>query len=525
MVPLRRRGLLKAGVGVAAAAATGAGDRARADVPTHRWDGYDFGPGPRVANRLNQGPFGIEQDDGWFTVAATSASRKPLRNFGCGLVGYTWEEGGPSLAARNGEETLERHVEQMATLGFADVLYIRCDWRDVQQRPGRLDLNPVFPLTLDAARRHGLRVAFRIQLSNTEFQPGRLAMPDFVSAKVPVKAIGRTYRSNFDYREPLYHHPEFLKAFRELTELLAAEFDSHPLVEFMDLMQYGFWGEGHTSNLPSPFPDYLTAERTCVEMTRLQIEAFRRLQLAVNTEPDISKTGNREVIDMAVRAGCWLRSDSILVEEPEQIEALSNRPPWLGCVMEDGYFRHYRTDRDYLPVDAAGVNRLDLSMLHTLDLGATHWSLWTETANLRRYREAYPNALGQLQSRLGYRVRPSWIWQRKRLGAREFIVAVANDGVAGVPGVLRLTLRDPHGSFRMEGGLDAGHPHGGRLRQASFLVPRDVTAKLLHLSAELETKGGVRRSVQWACAQPLAPDGAFAIPVKDEADRDWRKNV
>ena len=38
-------------------------------------------------------------------------------------------------------------------------------------------------------------------------------------------------------------------------------------------------------------------------------------------------------------------------------------------------------------------------------------------------------------------------------------------------------------------------------------------------------KGGVRRSVQWACAQPLAPDGAFAIPVKDEADREWRKNV
>ena len=130
-----------------------------------------------------------------------------------------------------------------------------------------------------------------------------------------------------------------------------------------------------------------------------------------------------------------------------------------------------------------------------------------------------------MQSRLGYRVRPSWIWQRKRLGAREFIVAVANDGVAGVPGVLRLTLRDPNGSFRLEGGLDAGHPHGGRLRQASFLVPRDVTAKVLHLSAELETKGGVRRPVQWACAQPLAPDGAFAIPVKDEADRDWRKNV
>ena len=518
-----RRGLLQAGFGAALAA--GVAGQARADVPTHRWDGYDFGPGPRVTDRLNQGPFGIEQDDGWYTVAATSPSKKPVRNFGCGLVGYTWEEKGPSLAARRGAETLEQHVERMASLPFVSVLYIRCDWREVQRRAGRLDLHPVFGLTLDAARRRGLRVAFRIQLSNEAFQPERLAMPDFVAAKVPSVSIGRTARAQFDYREPMYHHPEFMKAFRDLTELLAAEFDGNPAMEFMDLMQYGFWGEGHTSNLPSPFPDYLTAERTCMEMTRLQLEAFRRCQLAVNTQPDISRTGNREVIDMAVRAGCWLRSDSILFDEPEQIEALSNRPAWLATIMEDGYFRQYQVDGNYLPVDEAGVNRLELSMLHTLDLGANYWGLWTESANLRRYNERYPEGFAALEERMGYRLRPSWIWQRKRLGAREFIVAVANDGVASAPGVIRLTLRDPEGSFRLEGSLDAGHPHGGRLRQASLLVPREVTARKLHLTAELESKGGVRHPVRWACAQPLAGDGAFVIPVKDEADADWRKNV
>jgi hypothetical protein len=29
----------------------------------------------------------------------------------------------------------------------------------------------------------------------------------------------------------------------------------------MDLMMYGFWGEGHTNDLPNPFPDYLTGEK------------------------------------------------------------------------------------------------------------------------------------------------------------------------------------------------------------------------------------------------------------------------
>jgi hypothetical protein len=42
---------------------------ALADVPWHRWDGYDFGPGPAVTDRLNQGPFGIEQDGGKYTIA------------------------------------------------------------------------------------------------------------------------------------------------------------------------------------------------------------------------------------------------------------------------------------------------------------------------------------------------------------------------------------------------------------------------------------------------------------------------
>jgi hypothetical protein len=30
---------------------------ANAFVPAHNWDGYDFGSGPVISNRLNQGPF------------------------------------------------------------------------------------------------------------------------------------------------------------------------------------------------------------------------------------------------------------------------------------------------------------------------------------------------------------------------------------------------------------------------------------------------------------------------------------
>src|ERR1700704_3413606 len=83
---------------------------ARADVPPHLWQGFDFGSGPTVRDRLNQGPFDVDQDQGWQTILFTTPSEKPLRTRGLGLVVYTGEEGGPSWAARAGRETLEQHV-------------------------------------------------------------------------------------------------------------------------------------------------------------------------------------------------------------------------------------------------------------------------------------------------------------------------------------------------------------------------------------------------------------------------------
>ena len=294
--------------------------------------------------RLNQGPFDIEQDQGWQTILFTTPSEKPLRNPGLGLIGYTWEESGPSLAARAGRETLEQHVEKISSLPFVDVLYIRCDWRNVQSRPGRLDLDPVWALTMDAAKRKGLRVAFRIQLSNYSFQPEQVALPPFLRERIPLVKIGRIPdKGDAQFREPRYDHPEFQKAFAELNDLLAAEFEGNPLIEWMDLMQYGFWGEGHTSDFPNPFPDYVTAEQTFLNMTARQLDTWKKTPLAVNTQPDISNVGNRTVIDMAVRAGAWLRSDSIIVEEPIQIDELANRPPWTAAILEDGYFRQYDT--------------------------------------------------------------------------------------------------------------------------------------------------------------------------------------
>ena len=49
-------------------------------------------------------------------------------------------------------------------------------------------------------------------------------------------------------------------------------------------------------------------------------------------------------------------------------------------------------------------------------------------------------------------------------------MAFANDGVAGVPGTLHVVAESADGAARAGGALDAGHPYGGKLRQAALLA-------------------------------------------------------
>jgi hypothetical protein len=96
--------------------------------------------------------------------------------------------------------------------------------------------------------------------------------------------------------------------------------------------------------------------------------------------------------------------------------------------------------------------------------------------------------------------------------------------VAGVPGALRLSLESMDGKFHADGSLDAGHPFGGKIRQASFLLPKGMEGQRLKLRAEIETKG-VRRRVNWACEQSLEADGGLAFELKPFDAKGWRKGV
>lgn len=91
IVSMRRRDFLKSSVAVAGALQIGTGG-AQGMVRAHNWGKYDFGSGPVVHDRLNQGPFPQYPPDaaipGDEVVMTTTPSDEVVPNYGKGLVTY-----------------------------------------------------------------------------------------------------------------------------------------------------------------------------------------------------------------------------------------------------------------------------------------------------------------------------------------------------------------------------------------------------------------------------------------------------
>ena len=516
---MQRRDFLKSGVVLAATADIATG-KAREYVRAHNWGNYDFGAGPTVSDRLNQGPFPQYPPDAVIptdeVVMTTTPSGEIVPNYGKGLITYiTADSGTEEIKSDN----IPQAIEDLVRFPLGQQLYIRPTWREVQPRPGRLELPEYLKLVFDLAKKNNKRVGLRIQMSAPDYKH-EPALPDFVLDKVPTvelvpdeqerKAAARFMENQYSRYQPRFDHPFFQQAFAELVGLLAAEFNGNPAIEFVDTFLYGFWGEGHTwPFVNTPFPDYQTAERTWVKMMEVQMKYFTKTPLMTNTQPDYSRVGNSEVLDLTVRSHNWIRSDTIFIEN-EQIETLSNRPPWIAAVLEQG-IPAKNPDRNDVE---EGISHTENMIAHVIDVGANYWSLWNFHAisakNLLGYYQAFPKSFDQINRRIGYRVRPSMIWSYEDKGYLGLIIGFANDGIAGVPGVLRVTVESGDGQVLKSGCLDPGYPLPGKIRQAQFVLPQGTKFEGLKLRAEIEVKG-MRYPVRWACHQKLNDDGSLAL--------------
>ena len=120
-----RRDFLKSSVALAAVAELGTG-KAHGLVRAHNWGNYDFGSGPPVRDRLNQGPFPqyppdavIPTDD---VVMTTTSSEEVVPNYGKGLITYiTADSGTEEIKSDN----IPQAIEDLVRFPLGQQLYIR----------------------------------------------------------------------------------------------------------------------------------------------------------------------------------------------------------------------------------------------------------------------------------------------------------------------------------------------------------------------------------------------------------------
>src|SRR6202171_1577052 len=137
---MQRRDFLKSSVAMAVAGDLGIG-KAQGMVPAHNWGSYDFGGGPKVTDRLNQGPFPqyppdavIPTDD---VVMTTTSTDEVVPNYGKGLVTYiTADSGTDEIKSDN----IPQAIEDLVRFPLGQQLYIRPTWREVKWRPGRVQI-------------------------------------------------------------------------------------------------------------------------------------------------------------------------------------------------------------------------------------------------------------------------------------------------------------------------------------------------------------------------------------------------
>ena len=108
---MRRRDFLKSSMAIAAIAEFDAG-KVQALVPAHNWGTYDFGSGPVVTDRLNQGPFSQYPPDATIptdeVVMTTTPSEDVVPNYGKGLITYiTADMGTDEIKAENVPQAIE----------------------------------------------------------------------------------------------------------------------------------------------------------------------------------------------------------------------------------------------------------------------------------------------------------------------------------------------------------------------------------------------------------------------------------
>ena len=430
-------------------------------------------------------------------------------------VGYTEDEWNRTQGLP--PQTLERATfDRMMELPYVDNLYLRFEWRDVQKKRGKLELPDAWKWVLEAAEKYGKRWSFRI-MNSSPHSMSENGLPEFLQGKL--KMIPYWHADNVPGPRPKFfpeYNTEYLNWWGEFVAILGTEFDKHPLLEYVDVSGYGFWGEMHhfaRYTADGPVTNYQPGSPDQVEaiVERLihdHLEAFPKTPAVLGLHTADYKAGLR-----AFEQGlCWPRRDSFMTNfsTSETLLAQGIKPgsAMLWETIIPGV--HSPSDlqnhsKEVLPLPQ---RYFDIAANYVA-VGFNPWdTIWAHQHCLDTYEV--------LEQKIGYRLRPSIVWRRKAgNGKDELVLGMRNDGCSNPPGQITIKARFSGGG-ESSIKLPIGDPVPGAMK--IYALPlltgnqNNNSEKWFELSMQIQIKGKTK-PVQWAIKNGQTTD-PFVLKVQ-----------
>lgn len=238
------------------------------------------------ADKKKSGPIEL------FVTVKPAISDKPIVNPGKGWVAYGKAENQPK-----------------AVLALSSLGYTRFQWGEIEPEEGVYHWE-IIDNTIKSWSDAGKQFAFGVMCASTH------SRSFWVTPKWVFDA-GAKYDS-FELKDiklnttgtpgtklvPVFDDPVFLSKLKIFVQAMAARYDGHPNVAFIDIRSYGNWGEGHM--YPFGKPD-ISAEKF-KEHIQIHRDAFKKTLLQL---PTGKHTEFLPVQDWAVSIGVGLRRDGI----------------------------------------------------------------------------------------------------------------------------------------------------------------------------------------------------------------------
>jgi len=231
-----------------------------------------------------------------------------------------------------------------ATIALATTGYDRYDWSEINPRENVYDWSSID----DAIKRwaqNGKQFSFGIMSVNIFGDV--YCTPKWVFDKGANYTMGNGENESGSsskriYYIPVWDDPVYVEACKKFAEALAERYDGNPNIAFIDIRNYGNWGEMHMY----PFEKYteeLSDEKIQSLLFKPYLDNFKNIKLV------ICEAGN-QFSQWAVNNGIGLRSDGIMGQVKERNASGSVLAPAIGkepVVWEFwGGFRTFENNRE-----------------------------------------------------------------------------------------------------------------------------------------------------------------------------------